>query len=132
MSHIVEAKTSIQNPNVTLLRQAVELVAKQFAGGRLADHYFTYAGKRVAARLALFSDEIHRGIGIIVKKETGELTFIGDPFTYEEVAEAAQQQIVQTYVSLATMQALQQMGYQTTAEDGEEGQVYLTGVSQYA
>jgi hypothetical protein len=132
MSHIVEAKTSIQNPNPVLLRQAVELVAQQLEGGRVADHYFTYAGKRVPARLALFSDVIERGIGIIVKKETGELTFIGDPFMYEEVAEAAQQQIVQTYVSLATMQALQQMGYQTTAEDGEEGQIYLTGVSQYA
>lgn len=131
MSHIVEAKTSIQNPNVVLLRQTVELVAQQLEGGRVADHYFTYAGKRVAARLALFSDEIHRGIGIIVKG-TGELTFIGDPFLYEERAEAAQQQIVQTYVSLATMQALQQMGYQTAAEDGEEGRIYLTGVSQYA
>jgi hypothetical protein len=131
MSHIVVARTSIQNPNTLLLRQAVELVAKQHSGGRLADHYLTYRGKRVVARLALFTDDIHRGFAIVVK-ETGELSFIGDPFLYEEEAEAVQQQIVQTYVSLATMQALQQMGYQTTAEDGEEGQVVLTGVSQYA
>ncbi len=131
MSHIVEAKTSIQNPNGALLRQAVQVVAQQHDGGRVVDHYLTYAGKRVASRLAIFTDVIHRGIGIIVK-ETGELTFIGDPFMYETQAEAVQQQIIQTYVSLATMQALQQMGYQTTAEDGEEGQMCLTGVSQYA
>ncbi len=132
MSHVVEAKTSIVHPNVVLLRQALEVVAGQHDGGRVADHYLTYAGKRVRVRLALFSNVIHRGIGIVIKKETGELAFIGDPFTYESEAEAAQQQIIQTYVSLASMQALQQMGYTATAEDGEEGQIYLTGVSQYA
>ena len=119
MSHVVEAKTSIHNPNVALLQQAVELVAHQHEGGRLS------------ARLALFTSVIHRGIGIIVK-DSGQLTFKGDPYGYEAEAEAVQQQILQTYVSLATMQALQQMGYQTTAEDGVEGQVYLTGVSNYA
>ena len=131
MSHIVEAKTSILNPNTALLRQAVEVVAQQHSGGRTADYYLTYAGKRVRARLAIFTDDIHRGIGIIVK-DSGELSFIGDPFLYEEQAEVVQQQIVQTYVSLATMQALQQMGYATTAEDGEEGQVLLKGVAHYA
>lgn len=131
MSHVVEAKTSILNPNLALLRQAVEVVAHQHTDGRVADHYLTYAGKRVRARLAIFTDVIHRGIGIVVK-DSGELTFIGDPFMYEQEAEAVQQQIIQTYVSLATMQALQQMGYATTAEDGEEGQIYLTGVIQYA
>jgi hypothetical protein len=131
MSHIVEAKTSIQNPNLALLRQAVELVAQQQEGGRVANHYLTYAGKRVSTRLAIFTNVIHRGIGILIK-ESGELTFIGDPFMYETQAEAVQQQIIQTYVSLATMQALQQMGYVTSAEDGEEGQVILTGVNQYA
>lgn len=131
MSHVVEAKTSILNPNLALLRQAVELVAQQREGGRVANHYLTYAGKRVGTRLAIFTNVIHRGIGILIK-ESGELTFIGDPFMYETESEAVQQQIIQSYVSLATMQALQQMGYTTSAEDGEEGQVYLTGVSQYA
>jgi hypothetical protein len=132
MSHIVHAKTSITNPHLDLLRQAVEVVAGQLKGGRVDNHYLTYARKRIAARLSLFSDEIFRGIAIVIKKETGELTFVGDPYGYHEVAEAVQQQIVQTYVALATMQALTQMGYQASAEDGEEGQVYLTGVSQYA
>jgi hypothetical protein len=131
MSHVVEAKTSILNPTMTLLQQAVEIVAQQHTGGRVTDHYLTFARKRVGARVAIFTDVMKRGMGIIVKG-SGELTFIGDYFFYEAEAQAVQQQIVQTYVSLATMQALQQMGYQTTVEDGEEGQVYLTGVSQYA
>ena len=131
MSHVVEATTSILNPDRALLRQAVELVAQQHEGGRLEKSYMTYAGRRVAALMVLYTNEIHRGIGILVK-ETGELAFKGDPFGYEEQFEAAQQQIMQTYVSLATMQVLQQMGYQTTAEDGEEGQIYLTGVNHYA
>ena len=131
MSHIVEAKTSVKNPDMTLLRQTVELVAQQHSGGRLADHYLSYAGKRQPVQLSLFTNELHRGMGMKVKP-TGELTFIGDFWEREESAKQTQQQIVQTYVGLATMRALQQMGYQATAEEGEQGQLILTGVSQYA
>jgi len=42
MSHIVEAKTKIKNPDRTLLRQAVEIVAGQYPGGKLQDYYYTY------------------------------------------------------------------------------------------
>jgi hypothetical protein len=131
MSHIVEAKTTIENPDIALLRQAAELVAQQHSGGRVADHYLTYYGDRKSTTLAIFTRTMHRGIGIIVKSN-GELVFEGDPFMVEEQFEGIQQQLVQTYVSLATMQALQMMGYQTTVEEGQEGQLILTGVNQYA
>ncbi len=131
MSHIVEAKTSITHPDVALLNRAVELVAQQHTGGRVADYYLSFSGQQQHTRLAIITNDLHRGMGVIVKK-SGELTFKGDYWGRQELAESLQQQILQTYVSLATMQALQQMGYQTTAEDGEEGQVVLTGVSQYA
>ena len=117
MSHIVEAKTSITHPDVALLNRAVELVAQQHTGGRIADYYLSFSGQQQPTRLAIITDDLHRGMGIIVKR-TGELTFKGDYWGKQELAES--------------MQALQQMGYQTTAEDGEEGQVVLTGVSQYA
>jgi hypothetical protein len=128
MSHIVEAKTSIKNPDAALLRQAVELVAQQHSG-RIQEYYLTYGRQRKRARLAIHTDEIFRGIGVVVAEEGGALTFVGDPYGYEDAAEALQQQILQTYVSLATMQALAALGYQTTAEDGESGRVILTGVS---
>jgi hypothetical protein len=134
MSHIVEAKTSIKNPNMVLLRQALELVAQQHVGGYLKDHYLSYYDEcqPLASKLAIFTDVVERGIGVVIKQKTGDLTFIGDPYCYENEAEALQRQIIQTYVSLATMQALQTMGYIASAEDGEEGEIVLTGVHHYA
>ncbi len=131
MSHIVEAKTSIKNPDSALLSQAVELVAQQHSGGRVTDYYLSFSGQHQPARLSIITDDLHRGMGILVKK-TGELTFKGDYWGRQTLAESLQQQILQTYVSLATMQSLRQMGYEASAEDGEEGQVILTGVNQYA
>ncbi len=131
MSHIVEAKTAIKYPDASLLHQAAELVAGQHKGGHLEDHYLMYGGKEIKTPLALFTKTIHRGIGLVVN-DMGELTFIGDPWGCEEEFEAAQNQLVQTYVSVATMQALQQMGYSASAEEDEEGQIILTGVNQYA
>jgi hypothetical protein len=130
MSHIVQAKTSIKHPDLALLTQAVKLVAQQHSGGRIADHYLTFArSRRTDAQLALFTSELDRGMGLKIKKTTGELTFIGDYWAHEELAAQIQQQILQTYVSLATMQALAAMGYQASAVEGEQGQLVLVGVS---
>jgi len=129
MSHIVEARTNIKNPDRALLRQVVEIVAGQHAGGRLQDFYVTYEGARRKSALAISTSVVRRGMGISVKRDTGELAFTGDPFGCRNEFQEIQQQIVQTYVSLATMQALQALGYQVESEDGEAGQVVLTGVT---
>ena len=129
MSHIVQAKTSIKNPDLALLTQAVKLVAQQHPGGRIADYYLTFARSRRDAQVAIFTSELDRGMGLKIKKTTGELTFIGDYWGHEELAAQIQQHILQTYVSLATMQALAAMGYQASAVEGEQGQLVLVGVS---
>lgn len=54
-----------------------------------------------------------RGIGIEIDGQ-GTLSFKGDPWAVQEEFTQLKQEIIQTYVSLATMAALQQMGY--TAE----------------
>ncbi len=58
--------------------------------------------------------------------ETGTLSFKGDPWQVQEAFNLLQQQIVQTYVSLATMAALRQMGYTAEASQ-EEQQVVIRG-----
>ncbi len=128
MSHIVEAKTSIQHPDLAVLRQAVELVAQQHQG-TLENFYLDYYGKRhkVPSGLALFTPELRRGIGLVVAA-SGELSFVGDPWAVQSIFAQVQQEIVQMYVSLATMQALWAMGYTAEALDGTEGQVVVRGV----
>src|SRR6266496_1957297 len=106
MSHIVEAKTAIVHPDGEVLRQAAILVAQQH-GGTVESFYLDYYGKRhpVSSQLAVFTPKLSRGIGLVVKEDTGELVFEGDPWAVQTLFAQIQQEIIQTYVSLATMQA---------------------------
>jgi hypothetical protein len=56
---------------------------------------------------------------------------VGDSWGVQRSYEHLQQEILQMYVSLATMQALQAMGYSSQALEGEvgTGQVVIQGVS---
>ena len=127
MSHIVEAQTQILNPDRELLREAVSLVAKQHTGGKIQNFYSTYEREKRQTPLAIRTRLMYRGMAIVV--QDGQLTFIGDGYGYEMHYAEVQRQIVQTYVSLATMQALQALGYQTSVEDGEAGNIVIAGVT---
>ncbi len=128
MSHIVEAKTAIVHPDTALLHQATTLVAQQHAG-TVEPFYLDYYGQRHDALLAIHLPELRRGMGITVDEATGALTFVGDSWGVQSAYQQIQQELLQTYVSLATMQALQSMGYSTQALDGEHGQVVIQGVA---
>ena len=127
MSHIVEARTTIQHPDLALLRQAAEIVAGAHEGGHVEDHILDYGRRRqaIASGLAVFTQHVFRGIGIEID-EAGMLSFKGDPWAVQAAFDQLQQQIVQTYVSLATMAALRQMGYSAEASQ-EEQQVVIRG-----
>lgn len=129
MSHIVEARTTIKHPDLALLRQAAEIVAGTHEGGHVEDHILNYGRRRqaVSSGLAVFTGRVFRGIGIEID-EAGMLSFKGDPWAVQQEFTRIQQEIVQTYVSLATMQALQQMGYVAEASQ-EEQQVVIRGVA---
>lgn len=129
MSHIVQAKTTITHPDLALLGEALRVVAGAHEGGRVADHILNFSMRRqqISTRLAVFTKQLIRGIGIELTPE-GEMQFTGDPWLADEAFEQIQQEIVQTYVSLATMRALEQMGY--TSEASQAGQqVVIRGVT---
>lgn len=129
MSHIVQAKTTIRNPNLALLAEALQIVAGAHEGGRVDDHILNYSRRRqeINTRLAVYTRELQRGIGIELTPE-GEMQFTGDPWMAETEFEQIQQEIVQTYVSLATMRALEAMGYTSEASQVEQ-QVVIRGVT---
>jgi hypothetical protein len=127
MSHIVSATTTIVNPDRALLSQACQIVASNH-NGEVSERYRNYNNRpqQTALRLAIVTPEMQRGIGIQLDADL-HLGFIGDPFMVEELYEQIQEEVVQTYVSLATMQALQQLGYTAQAEDAGQGQIAIRG-----
>jgi hypothetical protein len=131
MSHIVEEKTSIVNPDTTLLQQAAQLVAGQY-GGTVETHYLDYTHRRHRCLHAIHTPDLERGIGLNIDAKTGMLIFVGDSWMVKEAYQQVQQEVVQTYVALGYMQALQAVGYTASAVEGvEPGQVVIQGV-QYA
>ncbi|HEU5375563.1 MAG TPA: hypothetical protein VFV38_09005 [Ktedonobacteraceae bacterium] len=129
MSHIVQAKTTITNPNLALLGEALQIVAGAHEGGRVENYILDFGmrHRQVNTHLAVFTKQLTRGIGIELTPE-GEMQFTGDPWMVDTDFALIQQEIVQTYVSLATMRALEQMGYTSEASQVEQ-QVVIRGVT---
>jgi hypothetical protein len=129
VSHIVTAQTSIQSPNLDLLRQACEIVAANH-GGKVSDHYLNFSEQKRSTSLHLaiiVPSKLHRGLGLDIDRTTKKLVFKGDPWMADTLFNQIQQEIIQTYVSLATIQALQAMGYTAQAEDAGQGNVAIRG-----
>ena len=127
MSHIVEAITKIKTPNIALLRRAVAIVAQLHEGGRVSDTYqnFSRRPQIVATGIALYTDQMSRGIGLDI--ENGYLKFVGDPWEVEDLFQQVQDEIKQTYVSLALVEALNQMGCETALDENEHGHLVVRG-----
>jgi hypothetical protein len=111
------------------LTDVLEIIADAHEGGHVEDHILDFGGRQqhISTNLAVFTSQVHRGIGIEISGE-GLLSFKGDPWQVREEFTQLQQEIIQTYVSLATMQALQAMGYTAEASQ-EEQQVVIRGVA---
>jgi hypothetical protein len=139
MSHIVVAATKITVPvnqpahlaaAKSLLAQAVQLAAGQHRDGRTADHYLDwYNTPQRDCELSIFTYEVHRGMGLVVEPTTGQLKFIGDFYGVQPHVDRLQAEIVQLYTTLAIKQSLEQLGFVTTAGEGEAGRVILKGVT---
>ena len=116
MSHTVQAKTTISNPNLALLGEALQIVAGAHEGGRVGSYILDFGMRhwQVNTHLAVFTKQPTRGIGIELTPE-GEMQFTGDPWMVDTDFALLQQEIIQTYVSLATMRVLEQMGYTSEA-----------------
>ena len=72
-------------------------------------------------------------MAVVIDPTSGELTFVGDFWRAEELAQQLQSEITQAYVIMSVSQVLQAQGYLTAIGDGaEQGQVIIKGVSYAA
>jgi hypothetical protein len=97
---------------------------------RITTYYKDWYGHAVECGLGIFVPGLERGMGIVAGSQTQAqaqmqaqsgttpteqeqvlLKFVGDFYGCQSLASQVQKQIVQTYISLATMRVLQQLGY---------------------
>jgi hypothetical protein len=148
MSHIEEATTHLklqalatliqqgkmeavaQHPCMSLLRQAVAMVARTH-GGSVKTTYNNYSWQPQQTNLNLalhVPGHLPRGIGLQLDLETGTLMFKGDPWDHEAFFAQVQREIVQKYVVLAHCAALRRMNAQVSTQALDGQQVVITGV----
>jgi hypothetical protein len=127
MSHFSLVKVKIKNPNVALLKRAVELIAKEL-NGQVVSQVRDYYHRTMDVAVGMVNDDFRRGVGVKVN-ERGEVEVAGDFWNVPRSAvERFQQLLVQNYTALAMQTALAQLGYQVQAQKVQE-KVYIRGVA---
>jgi hypothetical protein len=127
MSHFSLIKVKIKNPNIALLKKAVELIAKEL-NGQAVSQIYDYYGRTMDVVVGLLSKTFHRGVGVKINN-SGEVEIVGDFYgvPYSAV-KRFQQLLIQNYAALAMQTALAQLGYQVQAQKIQD-KVYVRGVA---
>lgn len=128
MSHTATHETSIRVLDVNFLREVVEMVAAKHSGTNIARqsarrnylaedtmirtyHQAWNADDRPEVTIALFTDQVFRGVGMIVNPETKVLSFQLDEWGAIRESKALRDEIVQTYVATAYERSAIKIGY---------------------
>ncbi|MEM3793289.1 MAG: hypothetical protein QXS76_00120 [Candidatus Bathyarchaeia archaeon] len=115
MSHFALIGIKIRNPNLQLLRAAIERVAKELGAQAVKEIEDFYGNKNRDFIMAIRSPAFRRGIG--VKVEGGEVKVVGDFYGVSQSAlENFQNALARQYAALATVAALNRIGYRPTIQ----------------
>lgn len=111
MSHLTICKISIKNPDVMLLRQVFEVLAKEY-NTNISNIVRDYFGRerKVLFALDLRAKGQARGIGVVI--EDGELVVVGDDWAFGALFEEVRSKIVQYYTALAVSRIANMLGFQ--------------------
>ena len=130
MSHWTVCKVAIKNPNMELLKTALQIMAQKL-NSKVVEN-FEVIGYRHRARCPLAIPirlPYGNGYGILI--ENGEIKVVVDDHGAPLTAEAFVQELTQTYTSLAVAQAVQQLGWNiNNVQEVKEG--VLMEVEVYA
>jgi hypothetical protein len=127
MSHFSLIKVKIKNPNITLLKKTIELIAKEL-NGQVVSRIYDYYGRTMDVVVGLLSKTFHRGVGVKINN-SGEVEIVGDFYGVPYSAiERFQQLLIQNYTALAMQTALAQLGYQVQATKVQD-KIYVRGVA---
>jgi len=114
MSHFSTIKIKIQNPNIDLLKKAVEKILKETGGqivGEIRDANYNTLIQGRDFVVGFTNTTFYRGVGIKID-ENGEISLVGDFWRVsQEGIEKFKQLLVQRYASEAMKYSLMKLGY---------------------
>ena len=122
---MTKAATSIKNPNMQLLKETIEQIAKE-EGLTVTSTIKDYYNKPIKVDFGLTGPGLSRGIGFVV--ENGVLKTYGDPYNqsgYHHIAG----RLVQEYTVKATQRAVLALGYRAQVRQKQGNKIVLTVVA---
>jgi hypothetical protein len=128
MSHFSIIKITIKNPVVPLIKQSIEMIAKEVNAEVVNEVKDYYGNTRSDVITAMRNQTFRRGVGVKIN-DKGEVEVVGDFWNipHQEV-EKFKQLLVQNYTTLAIQQSLIQMGYQVQTQKVQD-KIYVRGVA---
>ena len=127
MSHFSLIRIKIKNPNVNLLKKAVELIAKEL-NAQVVSQVHDYYGRTMDCVAGVKNADFPRGIGVKINS-SGEVEVVGDFWKVRPGAvESFQKMLVQYYTALAMQSALQALGYQVQVNKVND-KIHVRGVA---
>jgi hypothetical protein len=110
MSHFSIIKISIKNPDLQLLKQVVEQIAKEL-GADVVNTVKDFYGNILSVIVGIRNNIFHMGIGVVVNSK-GEVEIVGDFYRVPiSEVEKFKQLLTQYYTAHALTTALTQLGY---------------------
>jgi hypothetical protein len=127
MSHYSLIRISIKNPDIQLLRQVAESLARELGGEVVTVIRDYYGNQRSDFLVGIRTPKLPRGVGIKVD-EKGEVALVGDFWQAEKEAERLQRLLIQGYSASAVALSLRQLGYQVAQQKVGE-KVYIKALA---
>jgi hypothetical protein len=127
MSHFSIIKISIKNPDLQLLKQVVEQIAKEL-NADVVDIVKDFYGNTLSVIAGIRNNIFHRGIGVVVNSR-GEVEIIGDFYKIPvSEIERFKQLLTQYYTTYALTSALTSLGYSVQTQKIED-KIYIRAFS---
>ena len=127
MSHFSLNRVNIKNPDLSILREVGEKIAKEL-GGELVDTIRDYYGRTQSGFVfAVKSPDLPWGVGVRVASD-GSVEVVADRWAHGRAVAAFEQRLTQLYTARAVATALTQMGYQVSADTATD-QIVIKAVS---
>lgn len=115
MSHYAMTKLKIKNPNMQILKRAIENIAKQL-GGEIVNEIEDYYGNKAKVKfMGIKTRAMYRGVEIYVDNK-GMVQIGGDFYGYNDKVQELKQRLEMEYTAEATAESLRMMGYTTTKQ----------------